>query len=118
MEMHIQLLSTRRFRHTLIISVLMSALIVAVAASLGRAMINLNAAMTGNSDLAVFLLLQDNDKEVTQAILLRERKIEPDVTEHDYLVYTAEDGTELVTVRKQEGEGHEWHITRDDPLHE
>ena len=70
--MHIDFAFVSRFRyvHTMMWAVLMSALIVALAATIGRATINLRGALTAeDGSLAVMLLLPE--EEISEVTLLK-----------------------------------------------
>ena len=81
--------------------------IVASASAFARASRNFAAALTDKPDLAVYLLLPD--EEIGQSTLLREQD-----TERDYLAET-KDGPKLVKLRKGE---KEWFVSVVEPLHE
>jgi len=85
-----------------------SMLVVGTAAFLGRATLNLRAALSDKPDLAVFLLLKQ--KEVTQTTLLRESE---DHLRRDYLIET-KDGPEFVILEKGE---KEWFVSHEELLH-
>jgi|GEM_PF-571223 len=106
-HMHLSYVSKRRFYHTIGWAVLLCALIVGVAATLGRATMNIRGALTDNPDLAIFLLLEEEG--VTQSTLLRQQP-----SQRDYLVQTAE-GQKLVLLKKGE---KEWYVSRNEQLHE
>ncbi|TSC58178.1 MAG: hypothetical protein Greene041619_738 [Candidatus Peregrinibacteria bacterium Greene0416_19] len=111
-DFHIPYLSRLRFLHTVGWAILMSALVVAVAATLARATLNLAAALTDKPDLAVFVLLQDDD--VTSSVLLRE-STEPGNEQRDYLVET-KDGPKLVQLKK--AVSGQWYVALEENLHE
>jgi hypothetical protein len=100
-------LTRPRFLHTVWWAVLLSALIIGVVATLGRAAANVKAALTDKPDIAVYLLLEDEG--VTQSTLLRGRALE-----RDYLVETR-DGPRLVKLKKGE---EEWFVASVETLHE
>lgn len=94
MQMHIHpSFSRKHFFHTVGWALLVSCLIVAVAATLARATLNLAGALTSKPDLAVRLLLPNEG--ITDLTLIRETE-----TEHSYLAETETKGPELVRLRK------------------
>ena len=105
--MDITHLSRFRFLHTIGWAVLLSGLIVMLAAGLGRAAINLKAALTDKPDIAIYLLLPE--EKIGKTTLLRERD-----NERDYLAET-KDGPKLIRLRKGE---KEWFVVEVETLHE
>lgn len=105
--MDIRHLSRFRFLHTIGWAVLLSGLIVMLAAGLGRAAINLKAALTDKPDIAIYLLLPE--EKIGKTTLLRERD-----NERDYLAET-KDGPKLIRLRKGE---KEWFVVEVETLHE
>ncbi len=105
--MDIRDVSNRRFNHTMLWAVLLSSLVVAVAATLGRAMANVKAALTDKPDIAVYLLLKDEG--ITNSVLLRSHE-----DQRDYLVET-EDGPKVVKLKMGESE---WYVSSIDTMHE
>ena len=105
--MHIQLLPHHQYLRTVLMAVAASMLVVGTAAFLGRATLNLRAALNDKPDLAIFLLL--GDKEVTQSTLLRETE---DGMRRDYLIET-KDGPEFVILEKGE---KEWFVATEESL--
>ena len=106
--MEISLISRKRYTHTMLWAVLLSSVVVALAATLGRAMANVKAALTGDKpDIAVYLLLKDD--VVTSSTLLRSHD-----DERDYLVET-KDGLKLVKLKKGE---KEWYVVSEERMHE
>ena len=105
--MHLSLVSRFRFLHTIGWALLLSCLIVGVAATLARATINLKAALTDKPDIAVYLLLPE--EEIGKTTLLRESE-----DERDYLAET-KDGNKLIKLKKGE---KEWFVTLVESLHE
>ena len=89
-------------------AVLLSGLVVALAATLGRAMANVRAALTDKPDIAVYLLLKDED--VSSSVLLRNNE---STKERDYLVETAT-GPKLVHLKKGE---KEWFVAGEEVMH-
>lgn len=108
-HMGIHEVSTMRFLHTIGWAVLSSALIVGLSATLGRAALNLKSALTDKPDVAVYLLLPE--EEIHDAQLLRSREND---TELDYLIET-KDGPKLVTLRRGE---KQWFVVRMETLRE
>jgi hypothetical protein len=104
---HVHGLSARGFRRTTTWSLVTAMLIVAVAAALGRAAHNFKAALTDKPDVAIYLLLPNEDLGTTT--LLREAD-----TERDYLAET-KDGPKLVKLKKGD---KEWYVALEEPLHE
>jgi hypothetical protein len=90
--MHLKLLSPKRYAHTMFWALLLSALIVAVAATLARASFNVTAALTEKPDIAIYLLLKD--EKVGTTTLLRDSR-----DERDYLAQT-KDGPKLVRLKR------------------
>ena len=105
--MEISLISRKRYTHTMLWAVLLSSVVVALAATLGRAMANVKAALTDKPDIAVYLLLKDD--VVTSSTLLRSHD-----DERDYLVETKE-GPKLVKLKKGE---KEWFVVSKERMHE
>jgi hypothetical protein len=105
--MDISDVSNRRFSHTMLWAVLLSSLVVAVAATLGRAMANVKAALTDKPDIAVYLLLKDEG--ITHSVLLRSH-----ADQRDYLVET-QDGPKVVKLKMGE---KEWYVSSIDEMHE
>ena len=105
--MEISSISRKRYTHTMMWAVLLSALVVGLTATLGRAMGNVKAALTDKPDIAVYLLLKDED--VTSSVLLRSND-----DERDYLVAT-KDGQKLVKLKKGE---KEWFVASEERMHE
>ncbi|MDD5026688.1 MAG: hypothetical protein PHH13_04945 [Candidatus Peribacteraceae bacterium] len=92
--------SRGRFLGTTFWAVLLCCVIVAVAATLGRASYNIKAAVTDKPDLAVYMLLPD--EHVTSTTLLRSLE-----NERHYVAET-KDGPKLVILRKGE---KEWYVS-------
>lgn len=105
--MDIRRISHLRFFHTIGWAVLLCGLIVGMAASLGRATLNLKAALTDKPDIALYLLLPE--EKIGRSVLLRERE-----DERDYLAET-KDGPKLVRLKKGESE---WYVELVENLHE
>lgn len=99
--------SEARFFHTVAWAILLSALIIAIAATLGRAALTLNAALSDKPDIAIYLLLPK--EEISETVLLRDRGFE-----REYLAETKE-GPKLVRLRKA---GEEWIVAEVEKLRE
>lgn len=94
--MHISFLSTWRYTHTMAWAVLLSLLIVAIAATIGRATMKLRGALTDDdASLAVMMLLPD--EEISDVTML---KAGPDTQE--FLAET-KNGPAVVRVLRVEG---------------
>lgn len=93
---------------TLLLGIGASLTIVTVAAFLGRATLNLRAALTEKPDIGIFLLMKDEG--ITDATMLRQDDKD---TERDYLVQT-ETGPKLVTLKKQ---NDHWYVFEEEDLH-
>lgn len=103
--MHIQLLPNHQYLKTVALAVVASVLVVGAAAFLGRATLNLRAALTDKPDLALYMLLED--RGVTHLTVLREAE-----HQRDYLIET-KDGPELVQLRKGE---KQWYVSHEERL--
>ncbi|HLD64151.1 MAG TPA: hypothetical protein VI913_04640 [Candidatus Peribacteraceae bacterium] len=101
-------LSTARFHHTVFWAVIMNVIIIVLAALLGRAALNLKAAITDKPDVAIYLLLPDAG--ITSAHVLREGK-----NERDYLAETASGS---MFVRLYKGPDRKWSVSETQLLHE
>lgn len=97
--------SDKGIHSTIAIAVVLSALIIAAVAGLGRAVRNIEGALTEKPDLAVYLLLPD--EEISSVTLLRGGN-----DKRDYLVQT-ESGLKLVIIERKNGE---WTLTSTDAL--
>jgi len=106
-KFHIHSLSPRKYRHTVLWSVILSVLIVVAASMLGRATHNFHAALTDKPDVAIYLLLPNEG--LGNTTLIREAD-----TERDYLAET-KDGPKLIKLKKGE---HEWFVSMEEPLHQ
>ena len=104
-----QLYSKFRLTHTYLWALLMSCLIVALAATLARATLNLAAALTRKPDIAVLLLLGEKDMDISSSTLVRTTPVE-----RDYYVET-EEGPQLARLKKGE---RQWYVQEVIPLHE
>lgn len=105
MKINIHHLSHRRFFRTVLWAVIASAFIVTAAAGLGRAARNFEAALTDKPDVAVYLLLEDEN--ITTSTVLREQP-----NERDYLVET-KSGPMLVKLKR--GAQH-WYVSSQESL--
>ena len=94
--MSIYKLTRRRYLHTAFFAFLMCATIVGGTAVLGRVTLNLSAALTDKPDIAIYLLLPE--EELGQTTLLRELE-----DERHYYAETAE-GPKIVKLQKVDGE--------------
>jgi hypothetical protein len=106
-QFHVHALSPRGFRKTTFWSLLLAVLIVVSASALARATHNFGAALTDKPDVAIYILLKD--QEVGSTTLLRESE---DGLERDYLADT-KDGPKLVRLKKGETE---WYVALTEPL--
>lgn len=104
--MHIQLLPHHQYLKTVLLAVAASMVVVGTAALLGRATLNLRAALTDKPDVGVLVLMEDENP--ISATLLRENE-----TERTYLVHT-EKGPELVKMHRGK---EQWFIEYREPLH-
>ena len=95
--MHIDFAFVSRFRyvHTMMWAILMSALIISLAAVVGRATVNLRGALTADDgSLAVMMLLpEENISDVTL--------VKASVDRQEFLVET-KDGPKLIRLKKGE----------------
>ncbi len=105
--MHIHLLTKLRFTHTYSFALLVSCLIVAVAATLARATLNVAGALTRKPDIAVLLLLPN--EHIYDSEMLRTTD-----DGRDYLVQTDE-GPKLVKLKRGV---EQWYVQQIVPLHE
>jgi len=103
--MDIHKISRGRFAQTITWAVAGSILIVAIAAGVARATLNLNAALIDKPDIAIYLLLPDEG--ISTVDVLRSTE-----TQRDYMVET-KDGPKLVILRKGEVE---WYVEEVDSL--
>jgi len=101
------MVSTGRFTHTVMWGLLLSAIVIVMASVMARSALNLKAAVTDNPDLAIILLLPD--EEISNVELMRDRG-----KERDYLVET-KDGSKYVKLIKSDGE---WAVGDLEQLHE
>ena len=105
--MDIHALSPSRFSHTLLWAVVVCLAIVGAAAFLGRATLNIKAALTDKPDIAIYLLLPE--EQIGKTTLLRDLN-----TERDYLAET-KDGPKLIKLKKGE---KEWFVLSMEKLRE
>ncbi len=107
--MDIKFLTKLRYFHTVSWALLASCLVVAIAATLGRATLNLKGALSAKPDLAIYVLLKD--RNIGKSTFLRETN-----NERTYLV-DSEDGNLLVRLRKNL-ETDQWYLAEEETLHE
>ena len=104
--MDIRFASVLRFRHTMLWALLLSALIVGLAATLARASYNIAAALTQKPDIALYLLLPD--EEIGWSTLLKD-----DGNIRDYLAHT-KDGDKLIRLKQGP---NQWFVEFEEKLH-
>ena len=90
--MDIEKISHGKYKNALLYAILASVIIVVASALVGRAALNLDAALTEKPDLALFLLLPEEDIEYST--VLREQE-----HERDYLIETP-DGEKFIKLQK------------------
>lgn len=105
--MEIHRISRKRYFHTMFWAVLGSMLFVSIMATLGRASYNFSAALTEKPDVAIYVLLPE--EEITSAEILRDKG-----DERHYLVETKE-GQKLVILKRGE---KEWFVSLIEELRE
>ena len=105
--MEIQRISRLRFLNTITWAIVASGIVVAVAAGLARATLNINAALIEKPDIAIYPLLPE--EKIHDVDLLRETG-----TQRDYLAET-KDGLKLVILKKGE---KEWYVEHMESLRE
>lgn len=105
---HVHHLTAKKFSHTVAWAVGVSIAIVIGVAGLGRAAHNFQAALTDKPDVAIYLLLPDENLRKTTLI-----KEEAHGMERQYLAET-DHGPMLVILKKKE-EG--WYIAFTEQLH-
>lgn len=105
-KFHIHSLSHRNYKKTVLWSVFLCLVIVVSASLLGRATFNFDAALTEKPDVAIYLLLPN--EELGNTTLLRESE-----GERDYLAETAE-GPKMIKLKK----GKEWYVAEVEKLHQ
>ena len=103
----IEFVSGGRFTHTVMWGLLLSAIVIVLASLMARSALNLEAAVTNKPDLAVIILLPEEN--ITDVELMRDRG-----KERDYLVET-KDGPKYVKLIKSDGE---WRVGEIEQLHE
>lgn len=102
-------MSARRYRQTLVSTIAVCGVLIAVVTIIARAQTNLNAAVTGDPKLAVYELLHDmNPTDVTE---LRENG-----DDRDYLVEVKPNSLYLVRLTKNKA--GEWEVATKEPLRE
>ena len=106
-NLHIPHLTRSRFFHTVFWSLFVSCMIVAAAAAIGRATHNINIALEEKPDVALYLLLPEEN--IGKSHLLRDNG-----DERDYLAETAE-GPKLVRLKKGPVQ---WYAALVEPLHQ
>lgn len=106
-KFHIHTLSPRTFSRTVVWSIFISSVIVVAVSMIGRAAHNFKAALTDKPDVAIYLLLPD--EEIGQTTLLKETE-----TEREYLAETKE-GLKLIKLKKGE---YQWFVSHVERLHE
>ncbi len=105
-KFHVHSLSRRKYSHTVGWSVVLCIAIVIGTALLGRATHNFRAALTDKPDVAIYLLLPD--EEIGNTTLIREFD-----NERDYLAET-KDGPKLIKLKKGK---EEWFVSLVEKLH-
>ena len=103
--MNIKFFTRLRFTHAYFWAVLLSALIVGLAATLARASFNVTAALTEKPDIALYLLLPE--EQISSSTMLRQKG-----NERDYLAQT-KDGQKLIRLKKGP---NNWFVELDEPL--
>lgn len=103
--MDIRHVSKGRFTSTIVWAIIISASIVALTAGLGRAALNLKGALVNKPDLALYLLLPE--EEITTSEILRET-----ADERAYLAET-KDGPKLIKLRRGI---REWYVAEIEQL--
>ncbi len=106
-KFQIQSLSRHGYKRTALWSMILCTLIVIAAATLGRAAHNFKAALTEKPDVALYLLLPE--EEITHSTLLKEGE-----TQRDYLAET-KNGPTLIQLKKGEDV---WYVGFVERLHE
>lgn len=105
-KFHVAHLSHHSYTHTVKWALAVSTLIVVATAALARAAHNFKIALKDKPDIALYLLLPE--EEITKSEVLRESE-----TERDYLAETR-DGPKLIKLKKNEGT---WRAALVEPLH-
>ncbi|MBT3293246.1 hypothetical protein HN512_03075 [Candidatus Peregrinibacteria bacterium] len=105
--MEIERISRLRFASTILWAIVGSTVVVASAAGLARATLNLNGALVEKPEIAVYLLMPE--EHITHVEVLREGEDTKD------LLLETKEGKMLVTMKKGE---EEWFISYKEQLHE
>ena len=105
--MEIERISRLRFASTILWAIVGSTVVVASAAGLARATLNLNGALVEKPEIAVYLLMPE--EHITHVEVLREGEDTKD------LLLETKEGKMLVTMKKGE---EEWYISYKQQLHE
>lgn len=105
--MEIQDVSRGKFLRTVGLGIVASIIIVIAAAGIGRATVNLKGALTDKPDIAIYLLLPE--EEIGKVELLSEQE-----NERHYLAHT-KTGPKFVILKKGE---EEWYVSSVENLHE
>lgn len=103
---HIHTVSQYSYRQTVLWAAFSCLAIVAAASAFARASHNFAAALTDKPDLAIYLLLPE--EEIGQSTLLREQD-----TERDYLAET-KDGPKLIKIKMGK---EKWYVSVVEKLH-
>ncbi|MBU0766794.1 hypothetical protein KKF55_03355 [Patescibacteria group bacterium] len=105
--MEIHRISRKRYLHTMFWAVLCSMFVVSVMATLGRASYNFSAALTDKPDIAIYVLLPE--EEITSVEILRDKG-----DERHYLAET-KNGPKLVILKMG---NKEWFVSQVEELRE
>ena len=106
-KFHVHLLSRRHYSRAVLWAISLSVVVVGASAALARAAHNFKIALTDKPDIAIYLLLPDEN--ITTAKVLRSSD-----TERDYLAET-KDGPKLVKMKKGKDQ---WYAALVEPMHE
>lgn len=106
MKINIQHVPPHRFLRTVLWAVFLSAVIVSAAAGLGRAAKNFKAALSDKPDVALYLLLPDEN--ITTSTVIRDLP-----TERDYIANTAS-GQLFVKLKRGP---QQWYVSEKETLH-
>ena len=114
--MDIDQLSRKRYLHTMLWAIVFSLGIVVIAAGLGRATMNVTAALTDKPDIALYLLLEEKGFEnLGESELLHTKMDEVDrEIEKHYTVKVGEQETYLVILKLGD---MEWYVSDVEILH-
>ena len=104
--MHIEHVSRWRYFSTIAWAVGGSIAVVAITAGLARATLNMKGALVEKPEIAVYLLLPEED--ITHVEILRETEMQKDLLVH------SKGGNLLVIMKKGE---EEWYISEKERLH-